>query len=297
MEKKRLWLFIALAFGLTWGLILACTLLGMPYGSPGSSVWLSVCMLMPALASILARAFTKEGFKGMGWKLGFEKGGWKSYLAAFFLPSACMLAGAAAYFLLFPSRFDASASLMRQALAASGVPESQAPLLIGMQCVTGFLLGPVINVPFTLGEELGWRAYLLPKLAGLHGRRKAILLSGVIWGLWHAPMIALGHNYGLGYWGWPWLGILAMVVFCLAMGSFEGYLTFRTGSVWPAAIAHSGLNAIAALPVYFAAGANSPFIGPMMTGILGGSALLALGVWCYIRCGRGEEAHAPQGDV
>ena len=296
MEKKRIWLFIALSFGLTWGLILLCTQLGMPYGSPASSLWLMGCMLLPAISSLLTRLLTREGFRNMGFALGWRQGGWKAYLLAYLGPSLCMLFGAAVYFLLFPSRFDPGATLLMDTLEAQGLPREMALLTLGIQVITGLLLGPLVNVPFTLGEELGWRAYLLPKLAGLYGRRKALLLSGLIWGLWHGPMIALGHNYGLGYWGYPVSGILAMVVFCLCAGAAEGYLTFRTGSVWPAAIFHSGMNAIAALPAYFAAGENSPFIGPMMTGILGGSGLLLLGLWAFIRCGK-VHSHAPEGNL
>ncbi len=297
LEKKRIWLFIALAFGLTWipGLIL--TLAGMRYGDALSGFYLMACMLIPALASILVRAFTKEGFRKMGWAPGFQNGGWKWYLAAFFGPTLCMLLGAVAYFLIFPARFDPSGAAMKAVLSQAGIPEAQIPLVMGVQLIQGLLIGPIINVPFTLGEELGWRSYLLPKLTGLYGQRKAILLSGLVWGLWHAPMIAMGHNYGTGYWGWPILGILAMVVFCLAMGSFEAFLTFRTGSVWPAAMAHSSLNAITATPVYFALGANSPFVGPMMTGLIGGWALLALAILCYLRSGKEARADGHEGDV
>ncbi len=297
LEKKRIWLFIALAFGLTWipGLIL--TLAGMRYGDALSGFYLMACMLIPALASILVRAFTKEGFRKMGWAPGFQNGGWKWYLAAFFGPTLCMLLGAVAYFLIFPARFDPSGAAMKAVLSQAGIAEAQIPLVMGVQLIQGLLIGPIINVPFTLGEELGWRSYLLPKLTGLYGQRKAILLSGLVWGLWHAPMIAMGHNYGTGYWGWPILGILAMVVFCLAMGSFEAFLTFRTGSVWPAAMAHSSLNAITATPVYFALGTNSPFVGPMMTGLIGGWALLALAILCYLRSGKEARADGHEGDV
>ena len=297
LEKKRIWLFMALAFGLTWipGLIL--TLTGMRYGDAFSGFYLMACMLMPALASILTRAFTKEGFRKMGWAPGFQNGGWKWYLAAFFGPTLCMLLGAVAYFLIFPARFDPSGAAMKAVLSQAGIAEAQIPLVMGVQLIQGLLIGPIINVPFTLGEELGWRSYLLPKLTGLYGQRKAILLSGLVWGLWHAPMIAMGHNYGTGDWGWPILGILAMVVFCLAMGSFEAFLTFRTGSVWPAAMAHSSLNAITATPVYFALGTNSPFVGPMMTGLIGGWALLALAILCYLRSGKEARADGHEGDV
>ena len=253
-------------------------------------------MLLPAISSLLTRWITREGFTRMGFRLGWSKGGWKCYVAAALGPALMVLLGAAGYFLAFPGQLDLQGGLVAAQLESLGQDPSLTGLVIWSQLLTGILLGPFINVPFTLGEELGWRAYLLPKLAGLYGRRKALLLSGLIWGLWHGPMIALGHNYGLGYWGYPVSGILAMVVFCLCAGAAEGYLTFRTGSVWPAAIFHSGMNAIAALPAYFAAGENSPFIGPMMTGILGGSGLLLLGLWAYIRCGK-VHSHAPEGNL
>ena len=61
-----------------------------------------------------------------------------------------------------------------------------------------------------LGEDAGWRGYLLPKLLEFMKPWKAVLLTGVIWGLWHAPVIACGFNYGTAH---PIAGIFAMVVF------------------------------------------------------------------------------------
>ena len=120
----------------------------------------------------------------------------------------------------------------------------------------------------------------------------------MIWGLWHAPMIAMGHNYGVTYWGYPVTGILTMVVFCLAAGSFEAYLTFRTNSVWPAAMAHSGINALAAAPTLFLAldAQPNPLLGPILAGLLGGWALLLVGLWCFIRCPK-EAPHVPEGNL
>ena len=64
---------------------------------------------------------------------------------------------------------------------------------------------PLINTLLALGEELGWRGLLLPELLPL-GQRRAILLSGVIWGFWHAPVILQGHNYP----SQPVLGVFLM---------------------------------------------------------------------------------------
>jgi membrane protease YdiL (CAAX protease family) len=101
-------------------------------------------------------------------------------------------------------------------------------------------------VLFALGEELGWRGFLLPNLMPL-GQWKAILLSGVIWGIWHAPAIIQGLNYP----GYPVLGIFMMIVLCVLLGTVLSWLTLNTKSPWAAALGHGALNATAALPVLF----------------------------------------------
>ncbi len=67
-------------------------------------------------------------------------------------------------------------------------------LIVAIQIAISFTLGPLINTLLALGEELGWRGFLLPSLLPL-GQWRAILMSGLIWGVWHAPAILQGHNY------------------------------------------------------------------------------------------------------
>ena len=135
-------------------------------------------------------------------------------------------------------------------------------LLVAIQIIQGILLSPLINSLFTFGEEFGWRGYLQPKLMPLGGRR-AMLLMGVIWGLWHAPVIAMGHNYGFGYPGAPWTGILAMIWFTTVAGTFLGWASLRGESVWPAVLGHAGINGIASLAVLFTQGEPNPLLGPL----------------------------------
>ncbi|MCA1899171.1 MAG: CPBP family intramembrane metalloprotease, partial [Chloroflexi bacterium] len=75
----------------------------------------------------------------------------------------------------------------------------------------------------------------------------AILLSGVIWGAWHAPVIAQGHNYP----GYPIAGIFMMIVFCVLLGAILSWLYLNTQSPWSAALAHGSVNAAAGLPALF----------------------------------------------
>ena len=143
------------------------------------------------------------------------------------------------------------------------------------------LIAPIINSFFTFGEEFGWRGYLLPNLLPL-GEKKAFLISGVIWGLWHAPVIAMGHNFGLDYPGFPWLGILAMIWFCILAGTFLGWLSIRGGSVWPAVIGHAAINGISGLPILFMLAKPNMLLGPSPVGLIGSVGYLAVFIWIFL---------------
>ena len=92
------------------------------------------------------------------------------------------------------------------------------------------------------GEESGWRGYMMPKLFQLMGRVPALIAGGIIWGLWHAPLTCIGHNFGTDYPGFPYTGIVRMCVFCVFMGIILTFVTERSGSIWPAAILHAVNN-------------------------------------------------------
>ena len=228
-----------------------------------------VYMGAPALAHVLTRWLTHEGWSDLKLRPRLKQG-WPLWLAAWFLPGILTIIGAAVYFLVFPARFDSSLTLVKSLAsqaAASGAVISPV-MLIALQTVQAMLISPLINGLFTFGEEFGWRAYLLPKLMPLGGRR-AVLLSGVIWGLWHAPVIAMGLNYGFGYFGAPWTGILMMTVFTVAIGTFLSWAVLRAGSVWPAVIGHAAINGISALGMLVLLGSPDTLLGPAPVGILG----------------------------
>jgi membrane protease YdiL (CAAX protease family) len=142
------------------------------------------------------------------------------------------------------------------------------------------ILGPIIGLLLAFGEEYGWRGYLQGELVKL-GRVKGVLLVGVVWGVWHAPVIAMGHNYGLEYPGFPWAGMLMMVVFTFFIGIFLAWAALRGRSVWPAVIGHASINGIAALGTLLAKGEPSPLLGPMPVGIIGMAGFILVGLWLF----------------
>ncbi|HEY5558020.1 type II CAAX endopeptidase family protein [Acetobacterium sp.] len=289
---KRLFIFLGLTFVLTW--IVEFTLMANGgLSGPYAYIVLAGIMFIPALSVVITRLITKEGFKNFGLKPRF-KGHIRYYVTAWFAPSLLIVCGALFYFLISPSHFDLTMSNMFQLYRAQGADATQSTLMASFlaQVVVGLLFGPLLNIITTLGEEIGWRGYLLPKLMEMVSGRKAVAISGAIWGLWHAPVIAMGYNYGFDYAFFPWGGILAMIVFGFFAGSFLSYLAIRTKSVLPAAIAHGSLNGFAAISVWVTIGQTSPFIGPLPVGIIGGFGLIVLGTVCFYLIGQPTAAAA-----
>ena len=277
-DLTRVLIYILITFGLTW---LYCLFIVYPVANgetlsdvPALATQLVVAaaMFFPAIGVLLTRLITKEGFKNAWLKPNIKKNV-RYYLLAWFGPGILTFLGAALYFLLVPDSFDPNCGYMRQVMAAAGTPyEAQAVpmnLLITIQCVQAVFLAPILNFVTCFGEEWGWRGYLLPKMKNLLPTVPMLLVTGIIWGLWHAPMTIIGHNYGLGYWGFPFTGIAMMCVFCIVLGIFMSYVTLKTGSCIPAILGHGAINGIGAIGIYFTADGGNPFIGPAPTGIIG----------------------------
>ncbi len=288
LTKKRLILFTLLAMTLGWATFLLIPLLGVTYGQGLAIAILAGAMFTPTISSILTRLITKEGFKQMYLRPNFKKN-IKGYILVFFGPTVLIFLCGAFYFLVFPGSFDSDLTVLNNMLAVNGPEGLTASKVLLISILQIVLLGPVINIIPTLGEEIGWRGYLLPKLRELFSDRAALLISGVIWGGWHLPVIVMGHNYGLEYMGYPWLGILAMVFFCVTLGIVEGYATIKLNSVIPAAMIHSTVNASAALPIYLAAPGYNPIIGPAITGFIGGFPLFLVAIILFVKIGKAKE--------
>ncbi|NMB88827.1 MAG: CPBP family intramembrane metalloprotease [Chloroflexi bacterium] len=291
VDRKRIIFYLSFAFGIAWLAGLAIYLTGGIAGSPslipGTNINLAVVLVVvlympaPALANVLTRLLTHEGWQNTYLRINFKRA-WPYWLATWFGPALLTGVGLLVYFLIFPQYFDPQLGVLNQMIQQQYQQLGQTPPDIGLwtivfaQTAQAVLIAPILNALPTFGEEFGWRAYLQPKLMPL-GARKAILLMGVIWGVWHWPIIAMGHNYGLAYPGYPWAGMLMMVWFTFIVGTFLGWAAFRSASVWPAVIGHAALNGIAGIGVYMTQGDPNPLIGPMPVGILGsvGFAVLA----------------------
>ena len=311
LNTKRILIFLALAVGVPWiaTLVLYLTLRMDELIKVGTIVSLSLGMA-PALANVVTRLITREGWGRLWLRPNFRRG-WRFYLAAWLLPLLAVIVGGQIFFLLFPQSFDPNLSAVRKTFAS--IPFLATNPWVGMLVTTleKMLIGLVLGV-FYFGEEFGWRAYLLPKLmerfagaepgsapaedpaqAALYaaGARKAALLVGVIWGVWHWPGQFLSMKID------PTMPLLIPLVFLVstcALSVLLCWATLRSGSVWPASIGHGAINQISILAKSLMKGPAIPLLGPTSSGLIGGLGylLLALVLLFSRRAFTGEEKRA-----
>lgn len=280
LEWRRISIFLVATFAFTWSLHGVIWATGglegrmIIEGLPLSLPLLLVSMFGPSFGNFVARIATKEGWDDL--RLGFN-GPAKAWLVAWPGIVALAFAGAGVYFLAFPDQFDPTMSSFAATIeeAADGTELPFDPQVLAIvQVVTAVLFAPMFNAIPAFGEEFGWRGYLQWKLRPL-GWRPMLLWTGVIWGIWHWPIVAMGYNYGDGYWGFPVTGMLAFVVFTTAVGTLLAWVTEVTGSMIPAALGHGAVNGIAAVGLLFAVGNDQPLLGPAAVGLVAGIGYVA----------------------
>jgi membrane protease YdiL (CAAX protease family) len=248
LERKPLTWFIIIAFAISWPLFLTPLLL--PDLKPATQQMtftglFALAMWGPGIAALIATVVVaKQPLKTLRLNtLGLKR----FYFWAWLLPPVLVILSGLLTVLIRTAQLDPEFTFMQQAMEQTG---TQLPVSTGMlvliQVVQALILGPLINILFAMGEELGWRGFLLPKLMPL-GQWKALIISGAIWGVWHAPAIAQGYNYP----DHPILGILLMIVFCILLGIIIGWMYLNTRSPWVAALAHGSINAWAGMPFLF----------------------------------------------
>ncbi|WP_109210877.1 MULTISPECIES: type II CAAX endopeptidase family protein [Microbacterium] len=271
--------FILLACGLAW-LVTVPLWLGEGLASPLTGLLLPVMMFTPAVATLIVmfafRAPATGRLRHVGmWPLR-PVGRFLLFMAlGLVLPivvviATVLLAGAVGLVRLDLVEFSAFADQLAAA-APAGTPLPPIGLLVAIQLAM-IPVAAIINSALAFGEELGWRGWLQTALLPL-GPWPALLITGAVWGLWHAPIILLGYNFARP----DITGVLFMVGGCLAWGVLLGWLRLRSASLWPAVLAHGSLNAVGGLVLLLAASGAAPDLA-----IVGALGVVAWGVLAVV---------------
>ena len=283
-KKKFIW-YLVWTFSVAWVLQVIASYFAWQGNQPVFTVILAVSMFAPLLGAILAKA----PIRNIGWLPKFKehtKDTILGMLAAWFGPALFTVLGAVLYFAIFPNRFDTTGMYLKVAggeevfaqLQALGITPVMYALIGAVQAIT---YAPVVNMFFGVGEEAGWRGVMQPMLKERLGRVKGCVVSGIIWGAWHWPvMILAGYEYGLEYWGAPFLG---MAMFCLCtvvLGTLLDAVYEMTECIWVPALGHGAFNAIAGVTamVLNTDYADQMILGPAPIGIISMVPMLIIAV-------------------
>jgi len=214
-------------------------------------VWGAVWSITPAAAAVtMLLVVTREGYSRKGWQaLGLHRLGLTMWPIAFFGTLAITLA--------------ATAVVWVTPLASVTAPENGI-IISAVSLVIQVLL---LATTFALAEEIGIRGYLLPKLLPL-GRKRALLITGLVWATWHMPLLYLTSLIPVGN---KVIGVPLFYAAVVAGSFFYGYLRLASGSLWPASIAHAVHNSAWGVMVTFTA-TSSPLL--VNTYLLGDSGIV-----------------------
>lgn len=278
--------FLALAFGVSWTIAAAGWWFG-PLQSLTTGVTdpiaglvltgvLVAYMAGPGVAAFICAIVFDRGRRRHA--LGFTRPSLVWILMALVLPCA-FLAASVGFTVALTEREARSlaiiGTLQRAAVEeAGGTLDMSDTQLALVQLAVAVPIGIALNtLVMVLTEEVGWRGWLWDRWARLGFWRNAGL-TGLVWGVWHAPIIAMGHNYpqyGAGpQW---WIGVIWMIGFILALSPMIHLVRERGGSMLTAAVFHAALNGLAALSIVTLSDASMPWRGALgVGGLLAGLA-------------------------
>ena len=192
-------------------------------------------MLLPAVAAAIVRSLAHEGFR-IDW----------NRLPIGWVPVALLLIPVTLHAIML-TRMALAGPLPWQdwlTPASDGLyysPESRGwGVVTTVELVARIVLNAGVGLlavsALALFEEIGWRGWLLPRLQDRVGARLAVIMTAIIWGLWHVPFVLSGiqHVDGVS----PVQLALGVPVGVIAAGLVIGWLWVRTESIWIVALAH-----------------------------------------------------------
>jgi membrane protease YdiL (CAAX protease family) len=276
-------IFVVLTFSASWLLAGGFYAVGGRLNSPIALVVLLAYMFMPmTMAIIVQKVLYKEPLRQpLG--ISFRPNRW--FLVAWLLPAVMAFATIGVSLLLPGVEYSPEMTGFFERLGSALTPgqleemrRQMAALpihVIWIALLQSLVAGITINAVAGFGEELGWRG-LLQKELGHLGFWKSSSLIGLIWGVWHAPIIIQGYNYPQH----PVAGVVMMTVWTVLLSPIFSYVRLKAKSVIAAAIIHGSLNATAGLSLMVISGGNDLTVG--VTGLAGFIVLAVVNVAIFV---------------
>ncbi len=227
--QKEVWstilLFLAIVFLLSF-----CAHYAIVKLNP-SSIYVGALMMTPTLAAFITLKIKGRSLASLPWRLNNKKYLIRSYLT----PVAYIAIAYTAIWLLGYGSIINEETIGKWA-GKLGLDPNNTILVALLMIFLLATVGVVKNMGSVLGEEIGWRGFFIYELRKVVSFRVVAIASGLIWALWHWPLIVY---YGGGDTG---LQLTAFTIMIIAMSVILAYFTFKSNSLWPAGVFHSVHN-------------------------------------------------------
>ncbi|MCF7832117.1 MAG: CPBP family intramembrane metalloprotease [Candidatus Marinimicrobia bacterium] len=282
---NRTTLFLTLTFVISFSVAGIFKLLGGTYTNQLSLTVLGVIyMFIPALCTIIVKKFIHHEKLKTDLQISFKINKW-FFVAWLLMPIISFLSVGISLLILPDVSFSSGMTGMLARFEPFMTPDQMDQMRSAMETlpinavwlilIQGLIAGVTVNALAGFGEELGWRGFLLRQFKNM-SFIKATLLIGFIWGIWHAPLILMGHNYPQH----PIVGVFMMIIVSTLISVLLVYITIKSRSVIAAAIMHGTMNATAGISIMLINGGNDLTVG--MAGLTGILAVLIVIVLLFI---------------
>jgi membrane protease YdiL (CAAX protease family) len=228
-------IYLLITFGIAWLTWTIAFLSGLSATNPLFQFVALPGGFAPAIAALVVRRWiTREGFADAGLRFKFRRT-WPYYLFAWLHP--LLVIGVIVALAMFTGLAQPDFTLQRG--LGTLYPGLSTPKGIGLVVLLQLLITALITTPLLWGEEFGWRSYLQLRLFDQWPALAAIT-TGLIWGIWHAPLILMGYerydNLALGF--------LLFMLLTIVLSLIFGWLRLKTQSIWPSSLAHAATNTL-----------------------------------------------------
>jgi len=218
---------------------------GGTWGSPNSFAVANVAMLCPALVALGLQWLVFRESIVVPFGLHFRPDRW--FVFSWLIPPLVMM-GALAISLLLPhaqfagdmSGLPSEMDSFKRSVIAIGIPP-----IVGMVLI-GLVMGPTVNVIGGLGEEIGWRGFLYKELGTL-GFWRCSLVTGLLWALWHVPLLFEGYPDPRH----PISGGIGVIAFAVLLAPLIHFVRWRSGSVVACGILDGTMSSTRLISVAF----------------------------------------------
>ena len=191
-------------------------------------------MWSPGISALITMKILKRNINTLGWKWGKSK----YQLGSYFIP---LIYTFFAYLVIWVFGWGNfyDKEFVAELTSSFGFGEPGSGLIILAYFILFGFFGTIRGVTSALGEEIGWRGFLVPELYKTQGFTKTSLISGFIWGVWHLPILLFAdYNSGTP----SWYAMSCFMVLIISMGFIYTWFRIKSGSLWTAVILHASHN-------------------------------------------------------